>query len=172
MAPTRLKYRDGIPILPPKSPDLKSTETPINYRDCTPGKCLQCTLASVRCEFSTRYKIVSGICGRCKCTGGTCLVRRPSRLEDSGNEVLGNDPTDWIAVEACVPEEEAVMLAQELKSKNQEAGRRDICGVSVMEGDCRGWAFPRLKMEGIEEKEKEEDGEFWKTWLLRKSTKD
>ncbi|KAF5526859.1 hypothetical protein CGCA056_v001489 [Colletotrichum aenigma] len=162
----KLQYRNGLPLLSPCSPCSRPPPPPVVYRECTPGKCLQCALAGARCEFFTAEQKIkpSGPCGRCRRVGGVCLVRRLLESADWGrNEISGAQAGDWISAETGVVEEaDALRLAGELLAEGRRGRRRDVCGVVVREADLKGWALP--KPCEVED-EVEEDEVYWKRLL-------
>ncbi|KAJ0386810.1 hypothetical protein COL922a_003584 [Colletotrichum nupharicola] len=111
----KLQYLNGLPLLSPSSPSSRAPPPPVVYRECTPGKCLQCALAGARCEFFTAEQKIkpSGPCGRCRRVGGVCLVRRLLESADwSRDEISGAQAADWIpAKTGGVEEADAVRLA-------------------------------------------------------------
>ncbi|KAL3299088.1 hypothetical protein RB213_012159 [Colletotrichum asianum] len=165
----KLQYRNGLPLLSPPSPCSRAPPPPVVYRECTPGKCLQCALAGARCEFFTAEQKIkpSGPCGRCRRVGGVCLVRRLLESADWGrNEISGAQAGDWISAETGVVEEaDAVRLAGELLAEGKRGRRRDVCGVVVGEADLKGWALPK-PCEAEEEAEEEEV--YWKRLLPKR----
>ncbi|KAF5516176.1 hypothetical protein CGCS363_v001484 [Colletotrichum siamense] len=165
----KLQYLNGLPLLSPSSPSSRAPLPPVFYRECTPGKCLQCALASARCEFFTSEQKLksSGPCGRCRRVGGVCLVRRLLESADWGrDEISGAQAGDWIAAETGgVGDADAVRLAGELLAEGRRGRRRDICGVAVGEVDLKGWALP--KPCEVED-EVEEEEVYWKRLLPKR----
>ncbi|KAK2732260.1 hypothetical protein CKAH01_02206 [Colletotrichum kahawae] len=169
----KLQYRDGLPLLSPSSPSSRAPPPPVVYRECTPGKCLQCALAGARCEFFTDEQKIkpSGPCGRCRRVGGggVCLVRRLREAADWGrDEISGALAGDWIAAETGgVGEADAVRLAVELLAEGKRGKRRDVCGVVVGEADLKGWALPKPCEDVVDEVEEEEEV-YWKRLLPKR----
>ncbi|EQB54313.1 hypothetical protein CGLO_05887 [Colletotrichum gloeosporioides Cg-14] len=165
----KLQYRNGLPLLSPSSPSSRAPPPPVVYRECTPGKCLQCALAGARCEFFTVEQKLKpyGPCGRCRRVGGVCLVRRLREDADWGrDEISGAQAGDWIAAETGgVEEVDAVRLAGELMAEAKRRRQRDVYGVVVGEADLKGWALP--KPCEVED-EVEEEEVYWKKLLPKR----